>query len=269
MIMTQNQSPSKSQQRVAVMGRRPNCAALDVSISSPAGWKDPPMLDFVRAVTPRSWFPSGDLALPELDCGQREAVCIQAILELGGRVISCTVVEISARNACVYLSEFVAAHDAFIGQLGLLRNLGGPAISVAVRSFADMSLNLKFLNPVGLEAFCAPVDGFRSDPRRSERAQVEIRSQIIAGDQRIDGTILNISGGGALVRTDEPSSPTGAIMIESELMRPMWGYIRWRDETLLGIMFNRLLSIPCAEEIAEIFSINPIWLQEIIEHHRD
>ncbi len=45
------------------------------------------MFDFVRAVAPRSWLQSTDLALsPELGEGQQEDVCIQGILEIGGEV---------------------------------------------------------------------------------------------------------------------------------------------------------------------------------------
>ncbi len=228
------------------------------------------MFDFVRAVTPRSWLPSEDLALvPELGEGQREDVCLQGVLEIGGRAISCTVVELSTRGACVYLNEFIAAHDTFIGQLGLLRHFGGNAVSVMVRTFTDMSLNLKFMTPIGLETFRAPVDRFRAEVRRSGRAQVKISAQIIVGDQSIPGTILNISCGGALVRTDKPCNPTSAIMIQSDLLRPMGGYVRWRQDTHLGIMFNRLLSISSAELISDTFGVNPIWLEEIIGCHGD
>jgi hypothetical protein len=231
------------------------------------------MFDFVRAVAPRSWMPSSEMALSsdssELGREQREDVCIQGVLEIGGRVISCTVVELSTKDACVYLNEFIAAHDSFIGQLGLLRHFGGSAVSVMVRTFTDMSLNLKFLNPIGLETFTAPADRFRTEVRRSGRAQVKIRAQIIAGDQAIPGTILNISCGGALVRTDKSCNPTSAIMIQSELLRPMGGYVRWHQEMLLGIMFNRLLPISSAEAISDTFGVNPLWLEEIIECHRD
>jgi hypothetical protein len=228
------------------------------------------MFDFVRAVAPRSWLHSSDVALSlELGDGQREDVCIQGILEIGGRAISCTVVELSTRDASVYLNEFIAAHDTFIGQLGLLRHFGGQAVSVMVRTFTDMSLNLRFMNPVGLETFSAPVDRFRAQVPRSSRAQVQISAQIIAGDQTIPGMILNISCGGALVRTDKPCNPTNAIMIQSDLLRPMGGYVRWRQDLLLGIMFNRLLPISSAEAISDTFGVNPIWLEEIIECHGD
>jgi hypothetical protein len=228
------------------------------------------MLDFVKAVAPRSWLASAHLtSLPEPDLGQRETIRISALLEIGGRLMNCNVVELSARTACVYLSEFIGAHDTFVGQMGLLRKVGGQAVSVTVRSFTDMSLNLKFLSPVGPEAFGSPVDGFRAEVRRSERAQVQIRSQIIAGDEKIPGTILNISVGGALVRTDTACNPTGAIMLQSETLRPMGGYIRWRNETLLGIMFNRPLSMFNAEDIADNFNVSPLWLDEISELHGD
>jgi hypothetical protein len=105
--------------------------------------------------------------------------------------------------------------------------------------------------------------------RRSGRAPVQIRAQIIAGDQTTPGTILNISCGGALIRADEPCNPTSAIMIQSDLLRPMGGYVRWRQDMLLGIMFNRLLPISSAEAISDTFGINPIWLEEIIECHGD
>lgn len=228
------------------------------------------MFDFVRAVAPRSWLQPADAALsPELGEGQREDVCIQGVLEIGGRVISCTVVELSTRDASVYLNEFIAAHDTFIGQLGLLRHFGGQAVSVMVRTFTDMSLNLKFVNPIGLETFSAPMDGFSAEVPRSRRAQVQISAQIVTGDQTIPGTIQNISCGGALVRTDKPCNPTSAIMIQSDLLRPIGGYARWRQDMLLGIMFNRLLPISSAEVISDTFSINPIWLEEIIECHGD
>jgi len=228
------------------------------------------MLDFVKAVAPRSWLASTHLVpLAEPDLGHRETVCISAMLEIGGRLINCTVVELSARNACVYLSDFVGTHDTFIGQLGLLRQVGGQAVSVTVRSFTDMSLNLKFLSPVGPETFGASIDSFHTEVQRSERAQVQIRSQIAWGDKRIPGTILNISVGGALVRTDTPCNPTGAIMLQSDMLRPMGGYVRWRNELLLGIMFNRPLPLSSAEDIADNFAISPIWLDEIVELHGD
>jgi hypothetical protein len=138
-----------------------------------------------------------------------------------------------------------------------------------VRTFTDMSLNLRFMNPVGLETFSAPVDRFRAQVPRSSRAQVQISAQIVAGDQTIPGMILNISCGGALVRTDKPCNPTSAIMIQSDLLRPMGGYVRWRQDMLLGIMFNRLLPISSAEAISDTFGVNPIWLEEIIECHGD
>lgn len=226
------------------------------------------MLDFVRAVAPRSWLaPAPVKPLPEPDLGHRETVCISAMLEIGGRLINCTVVEISARNACVYLSEFVGTHDTFIGQLGLLRQVGGQAVSVTVRSFTDMSLNLRFLSPVGAETFGSPVDNFHAEVRRSERAKVQIRSQIAWGDKTVPGTILNISVGGALVRTDAPCNPTGAIMLQSDMLRPMGGYVRWRTELLLGIMFNRPLPMSSAEDIADNFAVSPLWLDEIVELH--
>lgn len=228
------------------------------------------MLDFVKAVAPRSWLASTHLApLAEPDLGHRETVCISAMLEIGGRLINCTVVELGARSACVYLSDFVGTHDTFIGQMGLLRRVGGQAVSVTVRSFTDMSLNLKFLSPVGPETFGSPLDGFRAEVHRPERVEVQIRSQIAWGDKKIPGTILNISVGGALVRTDTPCNPTGAIMLQSDMLRPMGGYVRWRNELLLGIMFNRPLPMSSAEDIADNFAVSPLWLDEIVELHGD
>lgn len=228
------------------------------------------MRELVKAIDPRPWLSRTFLAGPaEPDLERREIVRIPASLEIGGRVVDCTIVELTSRAACVHLDALDAAHGAFIGQQGLLRPHFGKPVSTAVRWYTEKSLSLKFMTAVNLGAFSASIDRFREGMQRPGRAQVDLPAQIVAGATAMPCTILNISGGGALVRTPAPFRPGQSVMLQSELLRPMGGYVRWRKDGRLGIMFNRMLPIESAEIVARAFDIHPIWLDEISECHRD
>ncbi len=228
------------------------------------------MLDLVRAITPRSWLSRTAAAVPRPSVDDApEIVRIAALLEFGGRVIDCNIVELTSRSASVQLDALEAAHGAFIGQHGLLRPHHGRPVSTVVRWFTDRSLSLKFVTAVGLGAFSSSIDRFREGMQRAGRAQIEMKSQIIADAKGTTGTILNISCGGALIRTSEPFRPGEPIMLQPELLRPIGGYVRWRKERQMGVMFNRLLPVESAEIIAKTFAIHPVWLEEISECHRD
>lgn len=227
------------------------------------------MLDIVRAITPRAWLPRTTEDISSLVEEAHEPVNIPGALEIGGKVIDCTIVELTARGACVCLDELEDAHGAFIGQQGLLRPHGGKPVSTVVRWFSPRSLSLKFLTPVSLDAFDGPINAGRTALLRPGRAEVRIPAQIICGARGSTATILNLSVGGALIRADCTFRPGEPIMLQCDMIRPIGGYVRWKKDNMLGMMFNRLLATDCAETVSQAFNVHPIWMEEIAECHRN
>lgn len=79
----------------------------------------------------------------------------------------------------------------------------------------------------------------RSSPRVWTVAQVLLRT----GGRVYAGALCNISTSGAKVRTFKSVKPGPSILITLPDFPPMKAYVRWGDETHLGLMFDRHLPI--------------------------
>ena len=92
--------------------------------------------------------------------------------------------------------------------------------------------------------FCEPVEIGRivetrsPFPKRPLRVRLDVPCQLVLGDRRVRGTIVNLSQQGALVRTQEHLSLIQRIRIEAEGLPEIGARVRWRRNEHYGLSFE-------------------------------
>lgn len=79
--------------------------------------------------------------------------------------------------------------------------------------------------------------------RESERFPIMMRASIMVGDDNLEATIFDVSGGGAKVRLDGTDIPAPENMASNVVLSiPAYGEfpadVVWRDEEYLGLRFH-------------------------------
>lgn len=178
------------------------------------------------------------------------------------------ILDVSASGVRVRTDENQPAIAACIGQQMILTPRGGEAVAVSLRWVNGKGLGLQFL--AAAESWEIALSGDRAHrmlQARPGRAQVTIPTAINLGGRQFQGRILNISVGGALIETAADLKFGEQVILETNFVRPIGAYIRWRKRGMVGVMFARLLPVASAQIIADEFAVHPVWMQEVIRCH--
>lgn len=86
----------------------------------------------------------------------------------------------------------------------------------------------------------------QTERRKIDRKAVKLRAMISAGDQHVEGEVLNLSKKGAQVRLPKPWVGDNDIEIEIENFGCCSGRLAWTEGNVLGINFTEeLLLLAC------------------------
>lgn len=98
-------------------------------------------------------------------------------------------------------------------------------------------------DPLGL-----PDTGIDPGPHRQRREfpryNVQCRARIRIGKRHYSGYALNISQGGAKLRTISPIGRSGEVILRLPDLPPMRCQLRWTGPYDAGVSFNSTLSLP-------------------------
>lgn len=198
----------------------------------------------------------------------RQPALTRASIEMGRDVVDCVILDVSASGVRVRIDEDQPAMAASVGQQMILCPLGGEPVAVSLRWVNGRGLGLQFLSSVEPWALSLTGDKARRMLRpRSGRAEVSIPTAINAGGRQFQGCILNLSVGGALIRTSADLQFGEQIILETDIVRPIGAYVRWRKRDMIGVMFGRLLPVDSAKIIAGKFAVHSAWMREVIRCH--
>lgn len=198
---------------------------------------------------------------------ERRITLARASLQFGHDTMDCTIVDASGSGVQVHIDD----HEIIaccVGQQVILAPLGGEQMAATIRWIRDRNIGLHFVT--GTSAQVLPSLARRSERLlypRPGRAQVSIPATLYAGVERFQGRIRNISAGGALIESRARFSFGQQIILETELVRPLGGYVRWQKGGKTGVMFSRILPVDSAKVIAERFDVHAVWLQEVVHCH--
>ena len=80
--------------------------------------------------------------------------------------------------------------------------------------------------------------GMYSNQRKFEREDTSLPAHIVTAHGSADCAIINISMGGAKVRTTEELPPNGTLQLSIEQFGTFQGYGKWRSGNTMGIQFD-------------------------------
>ena len=85
----------------------------------------------------------------------------------------------------------------------------------------------------------------QTERRKFDRKAVKLRAMISAGDQHVEGEVLNLSKRGAQVHLPKPWDYDNAIEIEIEIENfgSCGGRLAWTEGNVVGISFTEELSL--------------------------
>lgn len=199
----------------------------------------------------------------------RVPTCVPAILDSGGARFECMIVDLATGGARVRFQSPQATARPCFGQQLVVTPRNGTPITAILRWAEGLYWGVRFLVPIsrdtleGLVAMAGP--SIRSRP---SRATVGMRAEVRLGDTQHPAWLMNLSGGGAMLKGGPPMAPGDALFLHFNVLRPIAAYVRWVERDEAGVMFNRLLPVEAARHVATLCGTSPHWLAEIMQQHR-
>jgi hypothetical protein len=199
----------------------------------------------------------------------RTSTSIPATLDSGGARFECTIVDVATGGARVRFHSPDASARPCFGQQLLVTPLNAAPITAILRWAEGPFWGVRFLAPISGDMLTALIAMTGSSMRtRPSRATVGMRAEIRVGTQQHKVWLMNLSGGGAMLKGAPAMTVGDALFLQFNGFRPIAAYVRWVAGDRVGVMFNRLLPIDDARHVAQLCATSPLWLAEIMEQHR-
>lgn len=198
----------------------------------------------------------------------RTATNIAATIDWGGEQCPCTVVDVTPSGARLLLDGKDRVRYPCFGQQVVVTPSAGEPIAGVLRWQEGRHLGVRFLTQLShefLETMVAASN--RPIQHRPTRIRVRRPATVNIGNVAIPVSLINISSGGAMIETKRPI-PTGtSLFLTFDDLRPIGAYVRRWSAGEAGLIFSRLLQVDAARHIAQLCSIDPRWIEEVIAHH--
>ncbi len=82
-----------------------------------------------------------------------------------------------------------------------------------------------------------PIGNEPVERRHFRRIRTLLSGHLSEGDHAVDGVVVDLSVGGAMVRVDEPSARGAMLRLRVGSVGEFWGRVEWRARKCMGIRF--------------------------------
>ena len=161
------------------------------------------------------------------------------ILEHDGRTSFCIVKNISSHGVQVKLfGRLVPGSDVRL-QIGDEDSLVGRAVWLR-----DQLAGIAFASALDATTLLRVTQNLAATKRRSTpRLNASARLLLRTGGKTYSGELRDISASGARIRTTKPVSSDHSITLDLPDLPPLKAYVRWTDETEVGVVFETPIPI--------------------------
>lgn len=214
----------------------------------------------------RPWLKKQDVISEHNRRGEsRIPVIVSAELIVGLKAFSCRIVDLASQG-CRLKIDCNQQLELCIGELAILRLPNGTSLSGVLRWIQGDDLGIQLCEALDVHSIIEQNEMRRNIPRAG-RTPVSLSIKVLSGKSTFDAKLKNISATGALISCNAEFLCDSTVFLHSEMVRPIGGYVRWRKNKDIGVMFNRLLPIKTAEFFSELHGVNEFWIHEVKQMH--